>query len=91
MKSVRAIVLIRKYIRRWWMQATAPNNLVRYKGGYFVLLDDKIAREVAAYPVRFSGLLGWEHDEVLPVIVFPSMQQARKKTIVAKYYIEVIE
>lgn len=82
---------LRKHIRRWWMQVTAPANLVRYKGAYYVLVDDKIAREVAAYPVRFSGLLGWEHDWILPVIVFPSIQQARKRTIVAKYYIEVME
>jgi len=82
---------IRKRIRRWWMQVTAPSDLVRYKGGYYVLLDDKIDREVAAYPVSFSGLLGWVYDGMLSVIVFTSMQQARKKTIVAKYYIEMME
>lgn len=78
------------------MLVTAPTNLVRCQGSnpvYYVLVGhNDNSRLVSAYPVKFSGLLGWEYDSDYPAVaVFSSMQQARKKTIIAKYYIEVME
>lgn len=87
---MRAITLIRKCIRRWWMLVTADKDLVRIQGssqGYYVLR----ASWTNSNQVTFIGLLGWEHDYSKASVTFPSMQQARKKTIIAKYYIEVME
>ena len=77
------------------MLVTADEHLVRIMGsnpGYYVLRVSWVnSIQVVAIPVTFTGLLGWEYDYSKASVLFTNMQQARKKTIIAKYYIEVME
>lgn len=91
---MKAIKKLTRTIRKWWMLITAPSNTVSYKGRYYMLAPEDNKKEVPAYAIKFSGILGWEYDlssDSPLVIEFPTMQQARKRTILAKYYIEVME
>lgn len=82
---------LRKNIRRWWMLVTAPPELVRISGSYYVLHADDVAKHVVAYPVVFTGIKGWKQVSNLPNRYFTNMTIARKKSILAEYYIEVME
>lgn len=69
------------------MLVTAPSNLVAYKGEYW------FRDRTIIYKARFAGLHGWQLSsrENPEYIKFRTEALAAKRTIIAKYYIEVME
>lgn len=82
-------ISIKKVIRKWWMKVTAPPELVRFRGQYYVLIAE--TKAVTAIPVKFTGVLGWDTDYSEPCRYFSNWAIAKQKTVEARFYIDFME